>query len=270
MLPSVTDATEAGAGFAALMAQARDEAHPPGAVDPEAPYGYRADGKTPKRGPGGRPARKSPSLEELKASRAEGAAPDGAPGQQADRAPEPPAKGRGRGRARGVTGPAPAAPPMPKAGVIATGMNRAYRTAGRIAQAMARPGSKGQRAGAALVEMTRKDAPDDLTVGEAWEHLAEANPRIRRVLLKLIGGGAVGELVQAHVPLLLVLFMPTGEDEAATVLARVAGAVLDTDEPAAGSPAPPAAGLTPEDIEQAMAFAQAMAARAANGTERDG
>lgn len=165
---------------------------------------------------------------------------------------------------------------MPRLGVIAGGMNRAYRTAGRIAQAMSQPGSKGARAGAALAEMTRKADAEDITVGEAWEHFAAGNPRVRAVLLKLMSGGAAGELFTAHLPLALVLFMPSGD--AGGSVARVVGAFMGPDgsgppwpgtadgDPGAGPE--PAAGMRPQDVQEMMAFAQAMAQRAAGVPER--
>lgn len=249
-----------GGAFAELMLAAKEVSKPP--EDPDAPFGYRADGVTPKRGPGGRPVRKSPGVEDLKAARAEAA--DQSP-VSADRPPAA-VKGRRRGGQPREESPAP---PMPRGGVIAGGMNRAYRTAGRIAQAMSQPGSKGARAGAALAEMTRKADAEDITVGEAWEHFAAGNPRVRAVLLKLMSGGAAGELFTAHLPLALVLFMPSGD--AAGPLARVAGAFLGADD---DGPAPDGngqgtgAGMSPGDVQEMMAFAQAMAQRAAGVPER--
>lgn len=249
-----------GGAFAELMLAAKEVSKPP--ADPDAPYGYRADGVTPKRGPGGRPVRKSPPVEDLKAARAEAAGDDP---PSADR---PPAAVKGR-RRRGRTQEESPAPPMPRLGVIAGGMNRAYRTAGRIAQAMSQPGSKGARAGAALAEMTRKADAEDITVGEAWEHFAAGNPRVRAVLLKLMSGGAAGELFTAHLPLVLVLFMPSGD--AAGPLAKVAGAFLGADEDGQAADENgqgPPGGMTQADVQEMMAFAQAMAQRSAGVPER--
>lgn len=61
--------------------------------------------------------------------------------------------------------------------------------------------------GQALIDITRKDDPEDVTVGEAWEQLARANPRIRRFLLRLIAGGAVGQLFMCHAPVLMAVLM---------------------------------------------------------------
>lgn len=250
-----------GAAFSGFMLEAKELVEPP--ADPAAPYGYRADGVTPKRGPGGRPVRKSPAVEDLKAARAE----DG--GADLPSPDRPPAAVKGGRRRRGRPQEESQAPPMPKLGVIAGGMNRAYRTAGRIAQAMSQPGSKGARAGAALGEMTRKADAEDITVGEAWEHFAASNPRVRAFLLRILSGGAAGELFTAHLPLALVLFMPSGDP--AGPLARVAGAFMAADDdgpPQDGNGQGPPGAMSPADMQEMMAFAQAMAQRASGVPER--
>ena len=65
-------------------------------------------------------------------------------------------------------------------------MNRLYARVGRIVRVM------DPVIGQAIIETTSKEAESEVTVGEAWEELARTNPRIRRVLLKLISGGAWG------------------------------------------------------------------------------
>ena len=159
---------------------------------------------------------------------------------------------------------------MPKTGVIASGMNRAYRTGGRIAAVLGGPGSRLARVGAALQEITVKAYPDDVTVGEAWEAYAAANPRVRAFLLRLVSGGAAGELVMIHLTVVLALVTPDNPDEAAGKLGQVFAAVAGEDGSDA-APVPGAgflAGMTQEDMAQAAAFAQSMMSRQANGPAR--
>jgi len=165
---------------------------------------------------------------------------------------------------------------MPKTGVIASGMNRAYRTGGRIATVLGGPGSRLARVGAALQEITVKAYPDDVTVGEAWEAYAAANPRVRAFLLRLVSGGAAGELVMIHLTVVLALVTPDNPDEAAGKLGQVFAAVAGQDPEASPGNGPgPAdtmpgflAGMTQEDMAQAAAFAQSMMSRQANGPAR--
>ena len=115
-----------------------------------------------------------------------------------DQPPGPPA-GRRR-RPKDSPGPDPA---MPKGGVIAAGVNKLYRRAGKLIRAADRD------IGQAIIDCTRPDPeePDELTVGEAWENLCKTNPRIRRFVLKAIAGGAVGDLLMAHAPIGIALVM---------------------------------------------------------------
>lgn len=170
------------------------------APDEEAPFGYTIDRKTGERRPkkvSGRPravppvkfeAGRTPTIEEMKGNKRE---------QTEDRAPGKAEKPRGRGRK--VKEPVDA-PPF-RAGPIATGMNKLYLRAGKIVRIW------DPAIGEAIIETTRKETPDDVTVGEAWEEVAKTNPRVRVFLLRLITGGSWSQLIYAHLPILLALFM---------------------------------------------------------------
>ena len=154
---------------------------------------------------------------------------------------------------------------MPKSGQIAAGMNRLYRTAGRVLQALNAPDTRGRRAGVALAEITRKQDPDDVTVGEAWEKLAAGNPRVRAFLLRLVSGGAAGELVWCHVPVVIALMVGPDGDVAGPV-GTVLGAMMAPDGDAGPSPAEQGQSfgefvqnLSPEDMQGLAAMAQRMA-----------
>ena len=150
---------------------------------PEAPYGWtkdRKDGWRPKKRPG-RP-------------RVPASAADIAAGPPVDRTPDrPPGK---------PAKPKPPDPTMPAGGVIARGVNRLYRRAGKIVRAM------DADIGTAIIECTRPDDDgEDLTVGEAWENLCKTNPRIRAFVLRCLSGGAWGDLVMAHAPIAMAILM---------------------------------------------------------------
>ena len=242
-----------GAEFARLMSGAQQAADIEAGADPEAPYGWTTDPKTgerrPKKSPG-RP-RKPRTAEEL---RAEGPPPAVPPDETPGRLP------------RGARGPRDDAEPaeMPKAGVIAKGVNKVYRRAGRIIRAM------DHDIGQAVIECTRPDPedPDWLTVGEAWEQVARTSPRIRGWLLRVIAGGAWGDLVMAHAPIGVAIAMKP-------VIMRILPfrkliQSMTSDEDGDGGDL---GGLTAEDVETMAAQAgldvEAMAERLArrmNGT----
>lgn len=243
------------------------EQDPPEPVEPpnldpdeDSPLGYVIDRATGERRPkkkAGRPPRHT--------------APRAAPRQDppaADREPDmvpgriqPPERSRGR-QGRPVRD-APEVPPF-RAGPIAKGINRLYRKAGKIVRVW------DAEIGQALIECTRKDIdpdtgepdPEDTTVGEAWEEIAKVNPRVRRILLKLIEGGAWGQLFMAHAPILLAILMkesvmrrlPTGRLLAAFMDDSEAG---DTWEGRGASGVPSMAdmmsNLTQEDVGAMMA-----------------
>lgn len=162
-----------------------------------APYGYTRDRKTGELRAKVRPGRPKhpPGAEELSAR--EPVAPE------ADAPPPDHPHGRRRTRARTDDTPAP---PMPRGGVIAREVNRMYRRAGKIVRAM------DEDIGQAIIECTRPEQVEpgeepNPTVGEAWENLCKTNPRIRRWILQIISKGAWTELLLAHAPIGMALFM---------------------------------------------------------------
>lgn len=190
----------------ALFAEDPPETHidpddvPAGDWTPEdlakgARYGWMRDPKTRQMRPKNSPGRphKPRGPEELAAS-------DPPPPVAPDRPPTPkPPDKTGQGR----TPPDTPEIPMPRGGVIAKAVNKAYRRAGRLI------GAKDEDLGDAFIACTRPD-PDDEdapTVGEAWEAIAKANPRIRAWLMKLVDVGVWGDLAMAHAPIALALFM---------------------------------------------------------------
>ena len=209
-IPTSADEPDPGRDFAALMSSAASAAAP--AAD-EAPFGWTTDRATGERRPkkaAGRP-RTSPSLDELKARRAEAQAsgpgsPDPTAGPGAPEGDRPPASGK---RKRRDTTPDDdhKPPASDRPGMITKGVNRLYRRAGKIVKAMDRD------IGIAIIEATQNTAdkgePDD-SVGAAWEEVCKTNPRIRRFVLRLIAGGAWGQLVMAHAPILLAIILKDG------------------------------------------------------------
>lgn len=218
-------------------------------VDPAAPWGWTTDPVTkerrPKKAPG-RP-RNQPTAEELAAKPPIE--------REGDRAPERPAGYK----------PPPAEPtvvPMPRGGVIAKGVNKLYRRAGKMIRAV------DDDIGEAFIYCTRVDtevAEDEreLTVGEAWEQLARSNPRIRAFVLRIIAGGDVGDLVMAHAPIGVALFMKPWIQRFINP-ERLIESMTEADEEEEEGTA--AAGLTGEDVkdmqELAMRQARQMARRA--------
>lgn len=252
-----TDAPDVAAEFASLLSAAAEEASPspgegPAGPGDEAPYGYKADG-TPRRSNGGRPKR-APSAEELKArsgARTENgrfAAPEAPP---EDRAPDSRHR-HGKSRADKAAEPVP----QYREGQIAKGMNKMYRRAGKVIRAF------DHDTGTAFIEATRKELlddgepdPEDITVGEAWDELACTNPRIRRFLLKMIAGGAWGQLFMAHAPILLVVMMKEpvrGLIPFSRILMSMAEPDDDTPEGEGGLPG----GMTAADVAEASRLAQ--------------
>lgn len=228
-------------------------------LDPEAPYGYTIDRKTGDKRPRKRAGRgvRVVKAEELPAGQGAPKAarePDRVPGRVK---PEEPRARRTRERA---AKPEPEPLPVFRAGPIAKGVNRLYRKGGKILKVW------DAEIGQALVECTRKDIdpetgepdPEDTTVGEAWEEIAKVNPRIRRILLRLIEGGAWGALFMAHAPILIAIL--TKESVLRRLpLARLMTAFMDDDDDGAGDGGTPDLGgllasLTPEDMAQAAAM----------------
>lgn len=239
----------------------------PEAVTPAAPYGYTFDKKSknwrprkmagrPKQPPGPAQAPSGgaqPSLDDLKAR--------GPVDGDQDRSPDAGKRPKGKKAARELE-------PLPpfRAGPIATGMNKLYARVGRIVRVM------DPAIGTAIISTTTKDSEAEVTVGEAWEEVARTNPRIRRVLLKLIEGGAWAQLFMAHAPILIAVLMKP------SVISKIPFtkfllAYVDEDDVAGDGLADAMAGLTEEDVQQAAGFAQDFLAsftgRAANGAGRE-
>ena len=252
------------AGFAALMSGASQAAAP----DPgEAPFGYTTDRVTGERRPkkaAGRPG-KPPSIEDLKAEREQ--AEPAEPAQ--DRAPS---RGRRAHRRSGKGKPAADEPGMPqhRPGLITKGVNRLYRKAGKVVRVM------DPDIGIAIIESARNTAEDgepDDSVGAAWDEVARTNPRIRRFLLKMIAGGAWGQLLMAHAPILLAILLKDSIRRHIPFMQLITAYLGDDGDQAAGDG--PAAGglfdgLRPEDAEQMMAMAQQMMGGMAGRVVPDG
>ena len=246
----VDESADPVAGFAALMNKAAEQAAGP---EQEAPFGWTTDPdgtRRPKKVPG-RP-RKPPSIEDLKADKA-GAEPGDKP---ADRAPD--SRRRLRARRDGEQdGKKPAVPF--REGVIAKGVNRLYRKAGKMVRVA------DADVGQALIDITKKDDDEDITVGEAWEELARTNPRIRAFAMRMIAGGAWGQLAACHAPVVMALLMKDAIRRRLP-FPKLVEAFLTPDEdgeaPADGTAAE---GLTPGDMNQMMAMARQFAEQAMNG-----
>ncbi len=189
------------------------------------------------------PSGTSPSLDDLKANAGDKAKPED------DRAP-----GKTKGRGRGRTKPRPKAdvPPF-RAGPIAAGMNKLYARTGKIVQVL------DPDIGGAIIAVTRKESDDDVTVGEAWEELAKTNPRIRAFLLQMIQGGAWGQLIMAHAPILLAVIMKDGIRKHIPFMKLIEAMLSDDDATGETSPISTAmGGMTEADVQRAMGFAQGL------------
>lgn len=208
----------------------------------EAPYGYTTDRKTGETRPKKAPGRPRIPLD------AEQLADAPEVPRDTDRPPDETA------RRRRKKSPAAdfKAPPMPASGSLARRINRIYRKAGKFIRAL------DAELGQAFIESaTAEPVPEgeepDLTVGEAWENLCRTNPRIRARVLRLIEGGAWGELLLAHAPIGVALvmkpailrFLPLG---------KLAASYFEPDEDSLPGD------LTPDDLEQLRGLADDNAA----------
>lgn len=223
-----------------------------GMMDKAASLATPGAGETPERAPRATQPRrrKSPSVEELK-QKAQEAPPADPP--SGDRPPEK--QKRAHRRVFDKDSPQARKPvPQFREGQIAGGMNRLYRRAGKMVKVF------DPVVGQAFIEATRKEDDTDITVGEAWEELARQNPRVRAFLLKMISGGAMGQLVMAHAPILLAIMMKDGVRNRLPMgnlmAAYLDGGSTDGEAPAAGTPME---GLRPEDMAQMQAAAEQMA-----------
>lgn len=204
-------------------------------------HGPQATGKT---GGGARrkPTGRTPSLDELKATK---------PERDEDKAPGTANAKTKRRRAR-----AAATDEVPyKAGVIARGMNKLYARTGKFVKVM------DADIGSAIIAAS-KESDDDVTVGEAWDELAKTNPRIRAVLLKMITGGAWTQVFMAHAPILLAVLMKDAVRKRLpfpklTEFVTAFGnddETGDTGEAGGGGLGAMLANLTPEDLAQVSAM----------------
>ena len=235
------------ADFAAMMSKAADSAY---AEAEQAPYGYMKDPETgetrPKKSPG-RPKR-SPSLDELKAAQAE--APPEAAAPSGDRAPETPKRSRW---SRKNTPEKPKEPvPQFREGQIEKAVNRLYRKVGKIVRVM------DPEVGTAIIEATRKEDDDDLTVGSAWEEVCRHNPAIRRVVMKFLKGGAYGQLFWAHAPIFLAILMKDAIRERIPFQGLMAAALDEGEDGETVAEGTPFEGISSDDMQQAMQFAAQM------------
>jgi hypothetical protein len=217
-------------------------------ADGEAPFGWTRDRKTGELRAKKRPGRPSvpPGPEEL------AAAPP--PEREPDRPPAP----RSHHARTGPTRQGTTDLQMPRGGVIAAGVDKLYRRAGKILRA------SDHDIGQALIECTRAENLDEgeLTVGQAWEQVAKTNPRIRAFLMRAIAGGAWGDLIMAHAPLGIAIvmkpavqrFIPFGR-----IIDSVAEPDDDTPEGEGGLPG----GMTAADFEELRATAAEQARRVA-------
>jgi hypothetical protein len=263
-----TQVADPKAAFAGLMSGAAKAAQPDS--DPEAPYGWTTDPQTGEKRPklaAGRP-RKSPGIDELRASREAAPADNDSPAGR-DSAPARPGR-RKKDRSASSSDPEPVIQHRP--GVITKGVNRLYRKAGKIVQVM------DPDIGRAIIESTRNTAEDgesDDSVGAAWDELARTNPRIRRFLLKAIAGGAWGQLIMAHAPILLAVLMKDSVSRhipffklMQAFLSDDGAFDVDTSSASDVTPEPARPGslrdlmgnLSPDDMQQMMGLAQQMMA----------
>jgi hypothetical protein len=216
---------------------------------PDAPHGWTLDRETRQWRPKKRAGRpKVPATaEELSAAAPVERPPDRPPGKPA-RGQRPPAE----------------EVPMPAGGVIARGVNKLYRRAGKVVRAM------DYDVGTAIIECTRRDRledgsedPDDLTVGEAWENLCKVNPRIRRFVLGCLKGGAWGDLLMAHAPIAMAIVMKPAILKLIPFKRLIESmAEPDDDTPEGEGDLP--AGMTAEDVGDMSDLAQQFAAKAAS------
>jgi hypothetical protein len=146
-------------------------------------------------------------------------------GREPDQAPD--------SKARGKTQPHT---PRYQKGVIAAGMTKLYRRAGKIIREIDRD------IGIAVMECAED-------CGEAWDELARTNPRVRKFLLKLITGGAWSAVFMAHAPILLAIIMKEGIRKRIPFM-KLIKAGLEKDETGQAADLSSMLGnMTPEDMQ---------------------
>lgn len=216
---------------------------------PDAPFGYTTDPKTGEQRPKlakGRP-KKSPTIAELREAKEETQASDDV--KPADTAP-----------AKNKRGKVKVEEPLPpyREGVIAKGVNKLYRRVGKIVKGF------DPIIGEGIIDAATEEE-DKVTVGEAWDELARTNPRIRRFLLKMLTGKGYAQLVWAHLPMFIAMWMsfqrraqgthPNQTDPKSLGDKFKAAAAEVIPELPGGNPL---AGLKEEDMAQMMTLAQQM------------
>lgn len=237
----------------------------PAAATEEAPYGYTVDAdgtRRPKKTRGRQPRTKAtplptgttPSLEDLRAA--------GGRDRKEDVAPTVPTTGpKVPFTSKGATTAAPAEPLPPfRAGPIAKGVDKIYRRAGKLVKIW------DPALGSAIIASARKvvdeEGDENTTVGEAWEEIAKVNPRIRRLLLKVVESGAWGALIAAHAPILLAIMMKESVQRKIPFGKLIHALLVDDDEDQ-GEQMPSAladmmGGITPVDMAMMMSAMSAM------------
>jgi hypothetical protein len=156
-------------------------------------------------------------------------------------------------------GPAAGDVPMPKGGVLAAGINKLYRRAGKVIRAF------DPELGAAVIACTYRDAGDDadeLTVGEGWENLCRTNPRVRRWWMRAIAGGAVGDLFMAHAPI-GIAFMMKPMVRKLIPLDRLISSMAEPDDDTPEGEGELPGGMTEADFGAMQALAEQQARRMA-------
>lgn len=213
--------------------------------EPAAPYGWTRDRETGQLRPKKRPGRPAapPGPDEIT---------KGDPVARA--ADRPPGSGK-----RGHDRVADADVPMPKGGIIAAGVNKLYRRAGKIVRVF------DADMGEAFIACTRRDGDDDadeLTVGEAWENLCRTNPRVRRFVLKAIAGGAAGDLIMAHAPI-GIAFMMKPLVQKLIPFDRLIGSMAEPDDDTPDGEGGLPGGMTAGDFGEMQAMAEQQARKMA-------
>lgn len=212
----------------------------------EAPFGWMRDRKTGELRARKRPGRPvvPPGPDELAAAEPAAREPDRPP-VQPDRRDQP-------------HPPPPAEIPMPKGGIIAAGVDKLYRRAGKLLRAL------DHDIGQAIIECTRTELLEEgeVTVGQAWEQIAKTNPRIRAFLVKAIAGGAWGDLVMAHAPLGIAIVMKPAIQRLIP-FGRIIESMAEPDEDTPDGEGGLPGGMTAADYEQLKDMAGEQAARMA-------
>lgn len=211
-----------------ILQEAVELSAPAPAPDEDAPYGYTVDRVTGERRPKLKAGRPSGSSEKIR--------------HEEDRAPEV-KKTRGRRKVR-EDKPEKEIPPF-RAGPIAKGMNKLYAKVGKVVRAV------DPVVGQAIINATKKEFDDDVTVGEAWEEVAKYNPRVRAFLLMMMSGQGWASLFWAHAPIFLAILMKDGIRNRIPFMGA-ATALLEPEDDGTPGISEMLGGLNASDIESMM------------------